>query len=125
MKASLNFLHHQANDWLREMEFYKEEFAILTKRLEEVAAKNTAQDIMAQVEHFQNKFIMLREQLDILKHDLGVRHTEILELSKERPEHIDQKFVAVHDTLQERVKDFSRSIADTRYEFNRFLGQVL
>ena len=28
MKASLNFLHHQSNDWNRELEFYKDEIEI-------------------------------------------------------------------------------------------------
>ena len=47
MKASINSLHHQTSDWLRELDFYKEELNILRKRLEEVAAKNTSKDIMA------------------------------------------------------------------------------
>ena len=57
MKTSLNALHHQGNDWLRELEFYKDELALLTTRLEEVASKNTDKDVLAQVEHFQNKFV--------------------------------------------------------------------
>lgn len=39
MKASINSLHHQETDWLRELEFYKQEISVLTNRLEEVAAK--------------------------------------------------------------------------------------
>lgn len=123
MKASLNYLHHQGQDWLRELEFYKDELAVLTTRLGEVAGNNTDKDILAQVEHFQNKFIMLREQLDTLKHDVGTRNHEIETLSKERPEHINEKFTTVQDALQERVKDFVRSLSDTRYEFNRFLSK--
>lgn len=125
MKASLNFLHHQSTDWLRELAFYKDELAILTKRLEEAAAKNTSGEVLAQVEHFQNRFIMLREQADILKHDISVRAKEVEELVKSKPEHIDEKFAATNDTDLTRVKDFSKSISDTRFEFNTFLSKVM
>lgn len=125
MKTSISTLHHQGTDWLRELEFYKEELGILSTRLEEVVSKNTDKEVLAQVEHFQNKFIMLREQLDILKHDVNQRNEEVTELAKTRPEHINERIGTTSDKLLERVKDFARSIADTRFEFNSFLSKTL
>jgi len=125
MKASLASLHHQATDWLRELEFYKQEIGILTKRLEEVVSKNTDKEIEAQSEHFQNKFILLREQMDELTHDVRTREREIEAVAKDRPNHIDEKFTAIKSDLLNRVKDLVNSIADTRFEFNHFLVQVL
>lgn len=125
MKASLNKLHHQDNDWLRELDFYLDELSILSKRLEDVVTANNGQSIMAKVEHFQNKFIMLREQLDILRHDVNNRNMAITQLSKESPEHTNEKSIQATNLLQSRMKDFVHSIIDTRYEFNRFLADVL
>ena len=125
MKTSVSTLHHQATDWLRELEFYKQEIGILSTRLEEVAGKNTDKEVLAQVEHFQNKFIMLREQLDVLKHDVNQRSEEINELAKTRPEHINERFASTSDKLLERFKDYTRSVADTRYEFNTFLSKTM
>ena len=125
MKASLNFLHHQNNDWLRELAFYKDELSILTKRLEEAASKNTAQEVLAQVEHFQNKFIMLREQLDILRHDVNERQQQVEKIAASKPEHINEKVDTVRDEVFSRMKDMAHSVADTRYEFNRFVGTAL
>lgn len=125
MKASLNFLHHQGNDWLRELEFYKDELALLNNRLGNVTKSNTSQEVMAQVEHFQNKFILLREQLDILKHDVSEELKNIEELTKSKPEHTNEKSVESNDGMLERVKDFSSSISNTRFEFNKFLAGVL
>lgn len=124
-KTSINALHHQGNDWLRELEFYKEELAILTSRLEEVVSKNTNKEILANVEHFQNKFIMLREQLDILRHDVNQRNEKLTELAKTRPDHIDERLTSISDKLLDRMKDFAHSIADTRFEFNIFLAKTL
>ncbi len=125
MKASLNALHHQSNDWLRELEFYKDDLAILTKRLEEVASANSEQAVLAQVEHFQNKFVMLREQLDTLKHDINAFNHGITEISKTKPDHVDEKIEVVPGALHQKVKNFSHSLADTRFEFNAFLSKTL
>ena len=124
MKTSINALHHQGTDWLREMEFYKEEIAILTKRLEEASGLSSDKDVAAQVEHFQNKFVVLREQLDILKHDIGIKNHELQELTRQKPEHIHEKSTEMADSLRDRVKMFAATMADTRFEFNRFLSKV-
>jgi len=125
MKASINSLHHQETDWLRELEFYKQELEILTKRLEEVAAKNTSKEILAQVEHFQNRFILLKEQHDILRHDNAARSERVNEMAKAIPTHIEEKFVADKDEMYKRMSDYFTSIRDTRFEFNTFLSKVL
>ncbi len=125
MKASLNFLHHQITDWLRETDFYKQEISILEKRLQEVAAKNTAQEVLAQVEHFQNKFILNKEQLDILSHDLRKEESAVEEKAKQTPEHTHEKFVPTQDKMQERMKMFASGFADLRFEFNSFLSKAL
>ena len=125
MKASINSLHHQENDWLRELEFYKQELSVLTGRLEEVAAKNTSNETMAQVEHFQNRFILLKEQHDILRHDNAARSERLNEMAKAIPTHIEEKFVADNDDMHKRMVDFFSSFRDTRFEFYKFLSKVL
>jgi hypothetical protein len=125
MKTSLHALHHQDSDWLRELEFYKTEISILVPRLEDVIKNNTGQEITAQVEHFQNKFILLREQIDTLHHDVHVREKGVTEITETRPEHIDEKFSAIRDSILKRMKDLAADFADTRFELNQFLAKVL
>lgn len=125
MKASLNALHHQTMDCLRETEFYKQELSILQTRLEEVAAKNTLQEIMVQIEHFQNKFILTKEQLDILTHDLKKEENNIERKAAELPEHIHQKIMETDTKLKERIKNFTTGFAELRYELNTFLSKAM
>ena len=125
MKASLNSLHHQVSGWLRETDFYKQETAILEKRLEEVASKNTAPEISAQVEHFQNRFIITKEQLDILAHDLRKEESVVEEKAKQAPEHTNEKYTPVFDKMQARMKEFTTGFADMRFEFNAFLSKTM
>ena len=125
MKASLSSLHHQLTDWLRETDFYKQEISVLEKRLGEVASKNTALEVTSLVEHFQNKFILTKEQLDILAHDLKKEETGVEEKVTLLPEHINEKFVQVDDKTNERMKIFASGFADLRFEFNTFLSKVI
>jgi hypothetical protein len=125
MKTTLNHLHHQHTDWLRELEFYKLELGILTERLAEVASANTAMSVAQQVEHFQNRFILLNEQLDVLRHDVKLKEQALQEEIKTKPSHIDEKISQPTETLLERVSYLFKSIADTRFEFNGFLAKTL
>jgi hypothetical protein len=125
MKASVNTLHHQVSDWLRETDFYKQEISILEKRLEEVASKNTGQEILARVEHFQNSFILNKEQLDILAHDLRKEENVLEAKAAQSPEHIHQKSMEGLNALQQRMKTFAGSFADLRFDFNTFLSEVM
>src|SRR5690349_12064055 len=99
MKASLNTLHHQSQDWLRELEFYKDELTILSNRLNEVATGNTNKEILAQTEHYLNRFVILRERLDTLKHDVNLRNEDINGIIKDKLNHIFEKFVKANTLL--------------------------
>lgn len=125
MKTTLNHLHHQNTDWLRELDFYKQEVELLTKRLEEVAGANTGMEVSQNIEHFQNKFILLSEQLDILNHDIKLKEEALQLVIATKPEHIDEKTAQPDHATLKRVNDFVKNMADTRFEFNRFLSEAL
>jgi hypothetical protein len=125
MKTTLNQLHHQAIDWERELNFYKDELKILKNRLEEVVSNNTHQEVLAQAEHFQNKFIILGEQISMMQHDLNLRNDNVNKLVLESPEHIDERISVIRGGMLSQFKSLATSIADTRFEFNVYLSKVL
>jgi hypothetical protein len=51
---------HEHQEWIKAMDFYKDDLQLLQKRLMEIAGKNNGHDTMAEVEHFQNQFIVQR-----------------------------------------------------------------
>ena len=125
MKASVSTLHHQDIDWLRDLDFYKGEIAILTKRLEEVITANTHMGVTSEVEHFQNKFIVLKEVIDTLGHDIKGRESAVERAAEKKPEHINEHTVALNNELFGRMKNLAADVADSRYELNRFLSKTL
>ena len=125
MKTTLSSLHHQALDWTRELEFYAEELKILSNRLEEVSRKNNGHETMTMVEHFQNKFIMVKEQVDVLKHETKMREEHIEKTATSKPNHINEHFKVGNDKIFDQMADLSKNLATTRYEFNHFLSKVM
>lgn len=66
------------SSWLRGIEFYNDEMRIMQHRLEEVSSKNTDIEVKAQVEHYQNQFMVQETNLNHMKHDINnhVKHME-------------------------------------------------
>ncbi|RYY18444.1 MAG: hypothetical protein EOO04_23965 [Chitinophagaceae bacterium] len=59
---------NKQNDWLKSLDFYKEDLDILTNRLNEVSAKNTGKDMLASVDHFESRFDIQRQNISNLQH---------------------------------------------------------
>ena len=68
--------------WQSELAFYSQEIGIYEAYLSEVAEKWTDKGVKAEVEHFQNQFIIQREQNEILAHDLKIKMETLASYAK-------------------------------------------
>lgn len=115
-------LHFEHELWASEAKFYTDELKIYQKRLEEIASKNTSQEVVKQVEHFQNTFIIQKEQLDILNHEVKVHEQWLAEFAKNHPVSIDHKMFADHKTMHDKMDAFRKIYTDLKNEFKKFLA---
>jgi hypothetical protein len=118
-------LHFEHQLWLNEAKFYVDELKIYQKRLDEVAAKNNAEDVRKKVEHFQNQFIIQKEQLDILNHLVNEHEQWLSKYAKENPVAIDKKLFADHAVINDKVETFKKIYSELKSEFNRFVATWL
>jgi|ERR1043165_684158 predicted nucleic acid-binding Zn-ribbon protein len=123
MKTSLSALHHQASDWLRELDFYANEIAILQHRLKEYASGTMTPEEAKQCDDFNKQFNNLELAISGLKHDVNVREAVIENLTKETGEKSDE-INTPEDVILKQVTDLLREISDTRLFFNMFLARV-
>lgn len=119
-RSNIRHWHSTHNDWLRALKFYKEEISILSDRLTEIAGKNTAQEASAGIEHFQNQFILHRDNEEQLEHDIRLNLEQI---SKEAESQTG--FVSDHllEELKQKQRDFLQEEINVnllRHEFNNF-----
>lgn len=121
-KKHIDELHAEHQTWLTEAKFYADELGIFNKRLEEIAAENTAQEVKIQVEHFQNQFIIQQEQLDTLNHEAVIHEQWLANYAKENPVAIDRRLFGDHQATHAKIATFKEIYADLKAEFNRFLA---
>ncbi len=125
MKESIAQQHILCEDWKRELKFFKDDIAVLRKRLEEVAAKNTAQSVMAEVEHFENKFKILDVHIDELLHDIQIKSDELSSQAATQAKYINVKMNEADVLLEDLMLTNSKDFLETKNSYYKFLSKVL
>ncbi len=120
MKESIYKQHEENTDWLNRLSFYKDDMAILVKRLEEIASKNSATEVLANVEHFQNQFIIQRNNIDEIKHLVNQNETALKKEIESNPVAVDHRKMEYHAQEKELVEQFEKNFNELREAFNEF-----
>ena len=112
--------HEENTEWLKKLDFYKDEITILKGRLEELAQKNNAQEVLVEVEHFQNQFIIQRNNIDEIAHKVRENEQSLLEEIKSNPVAVDHRKMEYHAAEQDLVNSFEKVFNEVREDFNKF-----
>ena len=110
-------------DWLSRLEFYKEEIQILKERLQEITSKNNSLDVLVKVEHFQNQFIIQRNNIDELAHSIKVNEAKIVQEIKNNPVAVEHRKVDNHVKEEGFMIYFEKNFSELRAEYNRFSAE--
>lgn len=118
-------LHEEHKEWLSKISFYKDDLSVMKTRISEIAAKNTAKEILSQVEHFQNQLIVQRNNMDELAHSIGEHENYLIRKAKEDSTAIDHKSVNDHPKMRDSFESFEKVFNELRKELNSFLSKTL
>jgi len=119
-------MSNEQSDWQRGLDFYKDEIKIHTHRLSDVSGMYAPKDeVKPQVEHFQNQFIVQRDNIDQLSHDLGSFEKKVSNESQKMAEHISDTTLTEHDVLRNRYTALEKTINELRHEHNAFLVKYI
>ena len=114
----LSDLNFNLEVWKRELKFQESEMDYFEEKLEHIAIRNLGNDVMRQLESFQNKIIREREVMGQLRHRIRMKKREIAQAKYDnKPEIIFQEkqillkdemktFVKMHYDLKEDMMDF-------------------
>ncbi len=120
-RVHISDLHSDHRIWQNALEFYKQEVGLLEDRIAEIAERNTAQDVRAEVEQFQNRYIRQKEVVDTLRNKIN-HHTDALAREyKDHPVAIDHRLFADHTGLREEMTTFEKLYRELKDELNRWL----
>jgi hypothetical protein len=124
-KANIYPQHGENTEWTNKLNFYKDDIRIMTGRLEEVAAKNSSKEVLAEVEHFQNQLIIQRNNIDEALHAVKINEEELQAEINRNPIAVDHRKVEYHTKEKELVEAFEKNFNDLRGEFNEFIAKWL
>jgi hypothetical protein len=113
-------LGNEHSEWAGKLDFYKNDLDILRNRLAEIASKNSNSDARAGIEHFQNQFIIQRNNIDELRHSINeTAHQAFVEV-KDHAGHVSISSVAEYKKTTEDINAFEKVINELRREFQIF-----
>lgn len=109
--------------WLKALSFYKDELLVATRRLEEVAGKNTEPALGTSIEHFQNQFVIQRTNIDTLSHNIKEFAHFLASDAQQHIGYVDSRFGDLRKKLEEEYTTLEKIINELRHEFNVFAAQ--
>jgi hypothetical protein len=120
--SDLYFEHKQ---WRRELFFWEDELRSFNNRLKELVNRWTDEEILAQLEHYQNQFIIQEEVIDKLLDDINIHETSIASDTKKGKDVLDTLLVKKHIEFRNRM-DVQRHIySNLKKEFFKFLSKYM
>ncbi|HEY0678857.1 MAG TPA: hypothetical protein VGD17_11260 [Chitinophagaceae bacterium] len=125
MVTQIEFFRNELKDWDKSLKFYDDEILVLENRLQEVVTKNTRTSLLAEAEHFQNQFILQKEQFDLLLHDINERKATIETSIRERKPLVNGQASSAQEIMRSNMLMTEKIFIETRQEFYRFLSRVL
>lgn len=114
----LSDLNFNLDVWKRELKFQESEMDYFEEKLEHVAMRNLGNEVMAQLEGFQNKIIREREVMGNLRHRIRMKKRELANVKLNNTPEMSyyekqvllkdemKTFVKLHYDLKEDMMDF-------------------
>ena len=127
MITKIEMNHVELLEWLKALDFYKNELRFWRKHLSHVVVSNTNKDILREAEHFQNQVIIQVDQIDLLHHDVKQFENKLDEEfeSVSKGGKFSQQIVDVEASLRERMKTFEHIYVDLKHDYYSFLTKYM
>jgi hypothetical protein len=123
---SIRELHFDHELWLIEMAFWKQEIEVLDKYLAAVNASYSDTVVRAEVEHFQNQFIIQLNFINSLKNDVKAQEALISLLEKDiNNKKLQQKKADDEYDIRDRMLTNQKLYVELKQSFKKWLSNKL
>tara|TARA_R110002050_G_scaffold286468_3_gene436965 strand:+ start:47999 stop:48385 length:387 start_codon:yes stop_codon:yes gene_type:complete len=118
-------LHFEHELWRLELFFWKDEMKFFNNRLSELITRWTKKEVLVQLEHFQNEFILHGGVIEDLLETIEMHETRIAGQSQAGQDALDTGLVQKHLDFRNRIETQRTIYADLKKEFFRFLTKYM
>ncbi len=120
--SNISHIGNKHNEWISGLDFYKDDIHIMEQRLSELAGHKLDMDAKRNMEHFQNQFIVQRNNIDELKHKINEHLKHLGKEAGLHAGHINQEMVKEHELLSEDYTMLEKVMNELRHDFNNYLS---
>lgn len=124
-KEHITTMHSEHVEWLKELNFARDEMASFKNRLSEVAMRNTVTDVLSRLEQFQNQIIRQNEVADQIEHEINVHEDQLVANAKSNTVAVDHRQLPDHVALRENMETFRKLFSEMKEDLTRFLAETL
>ncbi|SFI77000.1 hypothetical protein [Olleya namhaensis] len=118
-------MHFEHEQWKGELAFWKQELLFFNNKLSELVTRWTNKDVLAQLEHYQNQFILHGGVIEDLQETIEKHETRIAAQSIEGEDAIDVRLAEQHVAFRDKMETQREIYADLKKEFFRFLEKYM
>ncbi|MFO7673498.1 MAG: hypothetical protein R6V74_07315 [Lutibacter sp.] len=118
-------LHFEHKQWRRELLFWEDELKSLQNRLNELVLRWTDKEVLAQLEHYQNQFIIQENAIDELEDHINLHETNISEQLKKGKDLLDLQMVKKHIEFRNHMDTQRNLYSELKSNFFRFLSKYM
>ena len=118
-------MHFEHEQWKGELAFWKQELLFFNNKLSELVTRWTNKDVLAQLEHYQNEFILHGGVIEDLLESIEKHETRIAGQSKIEEEAIDTQLAKKHIEFRNRLEAQREIYVELKKQFFRFLEKYM
>ena len=114
-------LHFEHENWQREINFWEDELKSFHKRLEELVSRWTDKSVLAEIEKFENKFMIQEKEFDSLKDQIAMHEKNMAAHYEKNEDVLNKMFVNQHLDFRKVLETERNLYNDLKKDFFRFL----
>ncbi|MBJ7880175.1 hypothetical protein [Gelidibacter salicanalis] len=118
-------MHFEHQQWKGELDFWKDELKSFNHRLSELVTRWTDKDILVQLEHYQNQFILHGGVIEDLEETIEKHETRIAGLSEAGSDVLDTRLAKQHYEFRNDIETQRDIYAELKKKFFRFLEKYM
>lgn len=119
-KKPITELHSEVTEWISDVKLVRTEIQTFQDELKEIVEKNSHEEVLKGVEHFQNQFIRQLEVSDELLHDLHLVDRQLAEDASSGKDS-DKIFDKENTGVRDRVETNNNMFTELKNEYHLFL----
>jgi hypothetical protein len=118
-------MHFEHKHWKDELAFQKDELKSFNNRLSELVTRWTDKEVQAQLEHYQNEFVLHLGVIEDLQETIEEHEIRIAGQSETGTDSIDTQLAKKHIEFRNRIETQRHIYAELKKEFFRFLVKFM